>query len=120
MQVFDPVALQEDSDDEKYAEKQEMAKKHAEERERKEREAEDKRKEQLEADANERDKEVAQEVKNNMDSVINKLQKELGKDLELKKKQTLLDKDMDEEQKAAKEENLAYAVYDKDVNSREN
>jgi hypothetical protein len=45
MQVFDPVALADDSDDEKYAEKQEMAKKHAEERERKEREAEEKRKE---------------------------------------------------------------------------
>jgi hypothetical protein len=97
MQVFDPVALADDSDDEKYAEKQEMAKKHAEERERKEREAEEKRKEQLDADANEREKEVAKEVKSNMDNVIAKMQKELGKDLELKKKQTMLDKDMDDE-----------------------
>lgn len=34
-----------------------------------------------------------------MDNVISRLQKEMGKDLALKKKQTVLDKDMDEEQK---------------------
>lgn len=124
MQLFDPNEMMEDNlDDENVAEANERARKAHEERERKEREAEQARKEQLEKDCSELDKARQDKIKNDLAAKLNKLHKELGKDLEASQDNQNQNADGDgdgADDGGVAAEALTYAIYDKDAGTREN